>query len=194
MEERKLQGGTLVVLPKSIMSQWAQELHDKVRASLVAFPGTGTALNGHMHPHAFHTICLEGLPCLASVPCRLYGLLPMPENAASLPLPCIAPVLFKALLFRRWLQSGACMCWHTGIRRACGTAMMLKPWQDTTSCCARTAAWCTTAPSRTSRAASSSAHEGSGFRARGASLLSMTANFLCCGLQFSGLQGSVAVH
>ena len=26
-------GGTLVVVPKSIMSQWAQELHDKVRAS-----------------------------------------------------------------------------------------------------------------------------------------------------------------
>ena len=43
-EERAPPSGTLVVLPKSIMSQWAQELHDKVRASLLVLTAAGTAL------------------------------------------------------------------------------------------------------------------------------------------------------
>ena len=35
--EPELQGGTLVVVPKSILSQWAQELHDKVPIPLRLF-------------------------------------------------------------------------------------------------------------------------------------------------------------
>lgn len=60
-----LEGGTLVVVPKSIMSQWAQELHDKVRASLMVLPGTGSALSGFTHPPALHTTPLQELPCQA---------------------------------------------------------------------------------------------------------------------------------
>jgi len=204
-----------VVLPKTILAQWAQELQDRARARCprpvarchlaqcplpaarcalpVALrliraqqarvepcPPAGALLDpcsGHvmlpacpapaagMRPVWQQLACWlrltpawpQYVPVMPRVVLEEQGCVRADEPSCALPRCRQAPPHARSFGRRRWPRSGGCACWRTGTRRASVTARTLRRWPHSTSSCAPTASWSTTARSRARRAALSGA-------------------------------------